>query len=63
MVIIGTSTDQEGNPFFKVKNSWGIRPPYEGYYYFSRPFVEYKTMSIMVNINAIPAEIRTKLGF
>ncbi|MBR5885023.1 MAG: aminopeptidase, partial [Alistipes sp.] len=63
MVIIGTATDQCGNPYFKVKNSWGIRPPYEGYYYFSRPFVEYKTMSIMVNINAIPAEIRTKLGF
>ena len=62
MVIIGTATDQEGNPFFKVKNSWDIRPPYGGYYYFSRPYVEYKTMEIMVNKNAIPKQIRKKLA-
>ena len=61
MVIIGTATDQLGNPFFKVKNSWDIRPPYDGYYYFSRPYVEYKTMEIMVNKNAIPKAIRKKL--
>ena len=62
MVIIGTATDQNGNPFFKVKNSWDIRPPYGGYYYFSRPYVEYKTMEIMVNKNAIPKAIRKKMG-
>ncbi len=61
MVIVGTATDQAGNPYFKVKNSWGVRPPYDGYYYFSRPFVEYKTMSILVNKKAIPREIRNKL--
>ena len=60
MVIIGTATDQKGNPFFKVKNSWDVRPPYDGYYYFSRPFVEYKTMSIMVNRNAVPKAIRKR---
>ncbi len=62
MVIEGTATDQEGNPFFKVKNSWDVRPPYDGYYYFSRPYVEYKTMEIMVNKSAIPAAIRKKMG-
>ena len=62
MVIIGTATDQEGNPFYKVKNSWDVRPPYDGYYYFSRPYVEYKTMEIMVNKNAIPKAIRKKMG-
>ena len=62
MVIIGTATDQCGNPYFKVKNSWGVMSPYQGYYYFSRPFVEYKTLSVMVNVNAIPAEIRAKLA-
>ena len=62
MVIEGTATDQEGNPFFKVKNSWDVRPPYDGYYYFSRPYVEYKTMEIMVNKNAIPKAIRKKMG-
>ena len=62
MVIEGTATDQNGNPFFKVKNSWDVRPPYDGYYYFSRPYVEYKTMEIMVNKNAIPKTIRKKMG-
>ena len=62
MVIIGTATDQEGNPFFKVKNSWDVRPPYDGYYYFSRPFVEYKTMSILVNRRAVPKAILKKCG-
>lgn len=63
MVIVGTAVDQNGSPFYKVQNSWGDRGPYEGFYYFSRPFVEYKTMDIMVNRNAIPKEIRKKLGW
>ena len=62
MVIVGTAHDQAGNPFFLVKNSWDVIPPYDGYYYFSRPFVEYKTMSITVNKNAIPQDLREKLG-
>ena len=62
MVIVGTATDQEGNPFYKVQNSWGESCPYKGFYYFSRPFVEYKTMDIMVNKNIVPKEILKKLG-
>lgn len=62
MVIMGTAKDQIGNPYFKVLNSWDARPPYDGFFYFSYPFVAYKTTSVMVNKNAIPQEIRTKLG-
>ena len=62
MVIVGTATDQEGNPFYKVQNSWGESGPYKGFYYFSRPFVEYKTMDIMVNKNVVPKEILKKIG-
>ncbi len=62
MVIEGRAVDQAGNPFFKVKNSWDKIPPYDGYYYFSRPFVEYKTISIMVNKNALPASVKSSLG-
>ena len=53
MVIVGTATDQIGNPYYKVLNSWDAMPPYGGYYYFSRPFVEYKTTDIMVNKRAL----------
>ena len=62
MVIVGTATDQAGNPFYKVQNSWGESGPYKGFYYFSRPFVEYKTMDIMVNKNIVPKEILKKIG-
>ncbi|MEG2613493.1 MAG: C1 family peptidase, partial [Alistipes sp.] len=58
MEIVGTAVDQIGNPYFKVKNSWNTLPPYAGYYYFSRPFVEAKTITIMVNKNAVPKDIR-----
>ena len=47
---------------FKVQNSWDVRPPYDGFWYFSRPFVEYKTTSIMVNKNALPKETAKRLG-
>lgn len=62
MVIVGTAHDQAGNAYYKVLNSWDVRPPYEGYYYFSRPFVAYKTTDIMVNKKALPKEIAKKLG-
>lgn len=57
MQIVGTAVDQAGNPYFKVKNSWGVRAPYQGYFYFSRPFVEYKTISLIVNRKALPKEL------
>ena len=62
MVIVGTAHDQAGNAYYKVLNSWDVRPPYDGYYYFSRPFVAYKTTDIMVNKKALPKEIAKKLG-
>ena len=62
MVIVGTAHDQAGNAYYKVLNSWDVRPPYDCYWYFSRPFVAYKTTDIMVNKKALPKEIAKKLG-
>ena len=62
MVIVGTATAQDGSKFYRVQNSWGESGPYKGFYYFSRPFVEYKTMDIMVNKNIIPKDILKKMG-
>jgi len=63
LLITGTATDQNGSPYFLVKNSWGTEgSPYKGYFYVSEPYIQLKTMDIMVNIKAIPKDIRKKLG-
>ena len=59
MVITGIAKDQNGNSFFKVKNSWGTDDSkYEGYFYLSEAYFLYKTMSIMVHKDAIPKNIK-----
>ena len=62
MILTGTATDQKGNKFYLVKNSWGTDYGYDGYLYASYPFVAYKTMNIAVHKNAIPKAIKKKLG-
>ena len=63
MLITGTAKDQNGNSYFLVKNSWGTEgSPYKGYFYASEPYVQLKTIDLMVNIKAIPKDIRKKLG-
>ncbi|MCC6601083.1 MAG: aminopeptidase, partial [Crocinitomicaceae bacterium] len=62
MHITGNAKDQDGNIYYITKNSWGFNNPYKGYQYVSRAYVEYKTISIVVHRDAIPASIRTKLG-
>ncbi len=62
MVIMGTATDQQGNHYYKVLNSWGTNNPYKGFWYFSKPFAAYKTTNIMVNKKALPKHIAKKLG-
>jgi bleomycin hydrolase len=62
MLIVGTAKDQIGNLYYKVKNSWGDYNDFGGYFYASKPYVKYKTMSVMVHKDAIPKNIRKKLN-
>lgn len=62
MLIVGIAKDQNGNKYYKVKNSWGTNDKYKGFFYASEPFVRYKTLSILVHKNAIPKSISKKLG-
>ena len=62
MLIFGKAQDQNGNKYYLVKNSWGTNNPFKGIWYASVPFVEYKTISVVVNKNALPQNIKTKLG-
>ena len=61
MLLVGSATDQAGNHYFKVKNSWGTDQVYKGYFYASDAFVADKTMSIMINKKAIPKAILKKM--
>jgi bleomycin hydrolase len=63
MHIVGMAKDQNGTPYYYVKNSWGTNNPYNGFLYVSVPYFEYKTTSIMVNKKAVPESIAKKLNW
>lgn len=62
MLIYGLAKDQNGKEYFMVKNSWGKAGKYDGVWYASKTFVKYKTLNILVHKDAIPKDIRKKLG-
>jgi len=63
MHLTGIVKDQNGTQYYKTKNSWGTdRNTFGGYLNMSENYVRAKTLFIMVNKNAIPQAIRTKLG-
>jgi aminopeptidase C len=62
MQIYGIAKDQNGKEYYMVKNSWGKYGKYKGIWYVTKTFAAYKTMDFMVNKNAIPKDIRKKLG-
>ena len=63
MQIFGTAHDQNGKRYYMIKNSWGTqKSDYKGIWYVSEAFMKYKTNDILVHKNAIPKDIRKKLG-
>ena len=62
MLIFGIAKDQNGKEYYMVKNSWGETGAYKGIWYMTKNYVVANTMDYMVNKNAIPKDIRKKLG-
>lgn len=60
MEIVGIAEDQDGNRYYKVKNSWDTNQIYGGYIYVSVPFFLAKTMGILVHRDAISKDIARK---
>lgn len=62
MHIYGIAKDQNGKEYYMVKNSWGETGDYKGIWYMTKAFIAANTMDFMVNKNAVPKDIRKKLG-
>lgn len=66
MHIFGKATDENGKPYYMVKNSWGKSGNYQGIWYMSRDYMLLNTTYIFLNRNALPkklAKAMTKHGF
>ncbi|MGF7231427.1 aminopeptidase C [Arachidicoccus sp.] len=61
MHIVGLAKDQNGKEYYIVKNSWGTKNIYKGFLYASKAYINYKTVAIMINKNALTEEMKAKL--
>ena len=62
MHIVGIARDQVGTKFYLTKNSGGTDRKNGGYVYMSASYFRLKTTVIMINKQALPGDIGTRLG-
>jgi bleomycin hydrolase len=63
MHITGIAKDQDDRRFYMVKNSWGTDAHiYKGFMYASVPYLQAKTIFIMVHREAVPSSLKSRLG-
>ncbi len=62
MHIVGTSKDQWGNAYYITKNSWGEKNSAKGYQHVSQAYFKGKTVCMVVHKDALPAEVRKRMG-
>ena len=62
MLIYGKAVDEQGKPYYLVKNSWGADyGPYQGSWYMSRDYMALNTTYIFLNRNALPKPLRKQI--
>ena len=61
MLIYGKAVDEQGKPYYMVKNSWGKSGPYQGIWYMSRDYIALNTTYIFLNRHALPRTLRKAL--
>ena len=58
MLIYGKAVDEQGKPYYMVKNTWGTNYPHKGTWYMSRDYIALNTTYIFLNRNALPKGLR-----
>ncbi|HNW68983.1 MAG TPA: C1 family peptidase [Bacteroidales bacterium] len=62
MHITGIAKSDFGGTYYLTKNSWGGKKGNNGYWFMSENYVRLKTIAILVHKDAIPKELKDKLG-
>ena len=63
MQLIGKTKDRSGKEWYYIKNSWGTYSNTLGGFMFMREdYFRIRTVAIIVNKNAIPADLRARMG-
>ena len=63
MHLTGITKDQNGTNYYITKNSWGTeRNAFDGYLNMSDSYVRAKTIYVMLHKDALPKELKKKLG-
>ena len=58
MLIYGKAIDEQGKPYYLVKNSWGKRGDYEGIWYMSHDYMALNTTYLFLNRHALPNDLK-----
>lgn len=62
MHLVGKVKDQNGNIYYKVKNSWGTKSGKDGYMYMSVAYLRMKAISVMLDKDGLSKATKKALG-
>ena len=62
MLVVGIAKDQNGNKYYKIKNSWGEAGPHDGYWYCSEQYLRQYTIFFTLHKDALSKAMRKDLG-
>lgn len=62
MHIVGAEDEEQNGRFYMVKNSWGESNSLKGFMRVSKAYMELNTISITLHRNAIPEDLKRRLG-
>ncbi len=62
MLIYGKALDEQGKPYYLVKNSWGDYGAHHGIWYMSRDYMALNTTYLFLNRNALPRSLRKEVS-